>query len=115
MKNMNNLHSTTLSMTSMFGATVMNHLKGLKGLAVAVAAGWRVRGFVTAVPSFKVVVAAAARAISTYGSAARFCESTTPRPSQPSSSAWRAWRTVEWGKPTPEVQSSIAGLDTSRS
>lgn len=37
MKNMNNLHSTTTSMTSMFGATVMNHLKGLAFAVAAVA------------------------------------------------------------------------------
>ena len=60
-------------------------------IASAARSGWR-SGTATAVPTFSVVVAAAASARTTYGSGSRPCASPTASPSQPLASNSRAKR-----------------------
>ena len=62
-------------------------------IASAASSGWR-NGTATAVPTFSVVVAAAASASTTYGSGSRPCASPTASPSQPLASNARAKRPI---------------------
>ena len=77
-------------------------------MAAAVAAGWRVAGFVTPVPSRSEEVSRAARASATKGSPERFCESTTTMPSQPAASARTAARGAyaTWAMPVVHISTA---------
>ena len=77
-------------------------------MPAAVAAGCRVPGLVTPVPSRSEEVARAASARPTNASPARFCESTTSIPSHPAASARSAMRSTTAGWDRPWVNSSSA-------
>ena len=79
-------------------------------IAPAVTAGWRVTGFVTAVPRPRVSEWAAAIVSATYESPARFCESTTASPRQPAVSARSAAAAIDRPDEMVRVQSSTSGL-----